>query len=113
MQDFKDVTNGERIYMGNSTTARVMGKEKILLKFTSGQLLFSSNVLYVHSLRRNLISGILLNKAGLKIVIGDDKAVISHNEVFVRKGYLNGSFFVLNLASETMNENATSSAYIT
>ena len=48
----------------------------------------------------------------LKIIVGDDKVVISHNRVFFGKGYRNGSLFVLNLASETMNGNASSSAYI-
>jgi len=71
-----------------------------------------SNVLYVPSLCRNLVSGIPLNKAELKTIVGDVKFIISHNGIFVGKGYLNGSLFVLNLASETMNENASSSAYI-
>ena len=92
--------------MGNSTTTRVMGKGKILLKFTSGKLLSLSNVLYVPSLYRNLISNILVNKAGLKTIVRDDKVVISHNRVFVGKGYLNESLFVLNLASEIIDGNA-------
>jgi len=62
-------------------TAEVMGKGNILLKFTSSKLLSLSNVLYVSSLNRNLISGILLNKAGLKTIIRDDKVVISHHGV--------------------------------
>jgi len=107
MQDFKDVTN-----MGNFMTTRVMGKGKILLKFIFGKLLSLSNVLYVAFLRKNLVSGILLNKTGLKTIVGANKVVISHNRAFVGKRYLNISFFVLNLASETMNENASSSAYI-
>ena len=69
MKDFKDVTNDECVYIENSTIARVMGKVKILLKFTSGKLLSLSNVLNVSSLHRNLVSNILLNKAGLKIVV--------------------------------------------
>ena len=112
MQDFKDVTDGECVYMRNSTTARVMGKGNILLKFTSEKLLSLSNVLYVPSLRRNLVSGILLDKARLKTVVGNDRVVISHNGVFVGKGYLNGILFVLDLTSETMNENALSSTYV-
>ena len=46
-------------------------------------------------------------------MLGDDKVVISHNGALVEKEYLNESLFVLNLASETMNENTSSSAYIT
>jgi len=53
MHDFEDVADGEWVYMGNSMAARVMGKRKILLKFTSDKLLSLINVLYVPSLRRN------------------------------------------------------------
>ena len=84
-----------------------MGKGKILLKFTSTKLLSLSNVLFVSSFRSNLVSGIVLNKAGVENVVWDDTVVISHNGVFVGKGYLNGSLFVLNHASETFNENAS------
>jgi len=69
-------------------------------------------VLYVPSLHRNLVSGILLNKAGVKTVVTDDKVVISRNGVFVGNGYLNGSLFVLNLASESLNRNASTFAFI-
>jgi len=69
VQDFKDVIDSEYVYIGNSTTARVMGKENILLKFNSGKLLSITNVLYVSSLLRNLVSSILLNKVGLKLVL--------------------------------------------
>jgi len=112
IQDFEDVIDGEYVYMENSTTARVIGKGEILLKFTSGKLLSLSNVLYVTSLYRNLVSAILLSKAGLKTVVGYDKVVISCNRVFVGKEYLNRSLFVLNLTSETLNENASTSTYI-
>ena len=69
-------------------------------------------MLYVSSHRRNFVSGMLFNKARLKTVVENDKVIISHNGVFIGKGYLNESLFVLNLASETMNENASSSSYI-
>jgi len=63
-------------------------------------------------LHRILVSGILLKKARLTTIVRDDKVVISHNGVIVGKGYLNGSLFVLNLASKTLNRNASTSAYI-
>ncbi|KAL0288885.1 UNVERIFIED_CONTAM: Retrovirus-related Pol polyprotein from transposon TNT 1-94 [Sesamum calycinum] len=72
--------------MGNSTTAGVLGKGKIFLKLTSGKTLALIDVLYVPSLRRNLISGSLLNKAGLKIVLEADKLIITKNGDFVEKG---------------------------
>jgi len=102
MRDFQDDVDGECVYMENSTTTRVIGKVKILLKFTSSKLLSSSRVLYVPFLRRNLVSGIHLNKVRLETIVGDDKIVISHNGVFVGKGYLNRSPFVLNLTSKTL-----------
>jgi len=40
MQDFEDVADDECVYMKNYTTTRLIGKGKILLKFTSGKLSF-------------------------------------------------------------------------
>jgi len=68
-----------------------MSKGEILLKFTYGKLLPLGNVLYVPSFHRNL--GILLNKARLKIIVGDDKVIVSQNGAFVGKGYLNRGLF--------------------
>lgn len=110
--NFEEVGEGECVYMGNSSVAGVLGKGKILLKLTSGKTLCLNNVLYVPSMRRNLISGGLLNKAGLKIVFEADRVVLTRNRDFVGKGYLCDGIFVLNVASEIMNENASSSAYI-
>ena len=84
---------------------RVMDKGKIPLIFTSDKLLSLSNVLYVPSIRKKLISGMLPNKAELKTIVGDDIIVISHSGVFVEKGYLNESMFVLNFTSETVDGN--------
>ncbi|XP_075076332.1 uncharacterized protein LOC142162988 [Nicotiana tabacum] len=111
--DFEESADAECVYMGNSTTTRVMGKGRILLQLTSGKTLALNNVLYVPSLRRNLVSGVLLNKAGLKLVFESDKVVISHGGDFVRKGYLSGGLFVLNFAQEiTNNSSIFNSAYI-
>ncbi|XP_070001881.1 uncharacterized protein [Nicotiana sylvestris] len=45
--DFEESADGECVYMGNSTTARVMGKGKILLKLTFGKTLALNNVLFM------------------------------------------------------------------
>ncbi|XP_070020996.1 uncharacterized protein [Nicotiana sylvestris] len=95
--DFEKSTDGECVYMGNSTTAGVMGKGKVLLKLTSGKILALNNVMYVPSIRRNLDSSALLNKVGLKLVFESNKIVISCGGDFVGKGYLNGGLFVLNI----------------
>ena len=67
--DFEESTDGERVYMGNSTTVVVMGKGKFLLKLTSGMTLSLNNVLYVPSVRRNLVSGALLDKVALNLCL--------------------------------------------
>ncbi|KAL0319882.1 UNVERIFIED_CONTAM: hypothetical protein Sradi_5249700 [Sesamum radiatum] len=72
-QELHEAPDGECVFMGNSTTVRVLKKGKIFLKLTSGKTLALNDVLYVPSLRRNLISGGLLNKAGLKIMLEADK----------------------------------------
>ncbi|XP_009629827.2 uncharacterized protein [Nicotiana tomentosiformis] len=48
----------------------------------------------------NLISGALLNKAGLTLIFESDKIIISRGRDFVGKGYLNGGLFVLNIVQE-------------
>lgn len=97
--------------MGNSSVAGVLGKGKIFLKLTSGKTLSLNNVLYVPTMRRNLVSGALLVKAGLKLVFEADRVVLTRNGEFVGKGYLKDGLSVLNVASEFINENGSSSAY--
>nr|GEY60617.1 Ty1-copia retrotransposon protein [Tanacetum cinerariifolium] len=71
---FEEVTDGGQVYIGNNGTARVVGKGKVFLKFTSGKILALNNVLYVPSLRRNMVFGSLLVRAGLKVTLEGDKA---------------------------------------
>ena len=74
----------------DNATAAVKGKGKVLLQFTCKKMLSLSNVLFVPSLRRNLVSSILLDIAGLKIMQEVGKVVIMQNGDFVRKGYRGG-----------------------
>jgi len=55
-----DKVEGENVFMGNSASASVQGKGKIVLTLTSGKLLTLTDVLHVPEMRRNLISGSLL-----------------------------------------------------
>ena len=54
-------------------------------------------MLYVPKLRKNLISGHVLNKCGYKQVYEFDKYILSKSGVFVGFGYYNNSMFMLNL----------------
>ena len=44
LHDFEECTDRECVYMGNFTTAVVMGKGNFLLKLTSGKTLSLNNV---------------------------------------------------------------------
>jgi len=58
-----------------------------------------------------LVSSSLLDIAGFEVNRKPGKIIILRNGVFVGKGYRSGGLFVLNVASDAVNENA-SSAYI-
>ena len=66
-------------------------------------------VFHTPELRKNLVSGYLLNKAGFKQVIESDQFVIIKKGVFVGKGYACEGMFKLNIVN---NNIASSSAYI-
>ena len=48
-----------------------------------------NNVQHVPTIGKNLVYVALLVKNGFKCVLVSDKAVISKNEMFIGKGYLN------------------------
>ena len=75
-------------------------------------MLSLSNVLFVHSFHRNLVSSTLLDITDLKIVQEAGNIVIMRNGNFLRKAYLSGGLLVLNATAQVYNEIATNSAYI-
>ncbi|KZV26179.1 hypothetical protein F511_06346 [Dorcoceras hygrometricum] len=89
--------NGEKLYMGNSATSEIKGQGKVVLKMTSGKELTLNNVLYVPDIRKNLVSGSLLNKHGFRIVFESDKVVVSKNGMYVGRGYVSDGLFKLNV----------------
>ena len=86
LHDYKDIADGEYVFMENSVTVGVIGKGKVILKLTSEKTLSLSNTLYVPSLCKNLVSGSLLNRVSLKIILEGDKVVLTKNGEFVGKG---------------------------
>lgn len=105
---FKQIEEGNVLYMGNSSTAQVKGKGTVELEFTSGKVLVLNDVCYVPEVRKNLISGSVLNKFGFKLVFEANKFVMSKGGVFVGKGYMCDGMFKLNL----MNKNVVSAYMI-
>ncbi|GJX50098.1 zinc finger, CCHC-type containing protein [Tanacetum coccineum] len=85
------------LYMRNHLTAQVKGKGKINLVFTFSNTLTLKDFLHVHDVRKNLVTGSLLNKFGFKLVFESDKFIISKGGKFVSKGYHVGGIFKLNI----------------
>ena len=66
---FEPMTNGEKLFVGNSACSDVEGQGKIILTMTSGKELTLNNVLYVRKICKNLVSGSLLSKHGFRMVL--------------------------------------------
>ena len=76
--------------MGNAATAEVMGKGKVLHKFTSEKSLFLNNMQFVPSLRTNLVSSSLLDIAGFEVNPKAEKIIIIRNGALLVKGIVAG-----------------------
>nr|GEW19814.1 protein kinase-like domain-containing protein [Tanacetum cinerariifolium] len=94
---YEPVEDESILYMGDDHFAPVHGKGSVVLEFSSGKSITLFNVLYVPKLRKNLISGPVLNKCGYKKVYESDKYILSKSDVFVGFGYYNNGMFMLNL----------------
>ncbi|GJV72012.1 retrovirus-related pol polyprotein from transposon TNT 1-94 [Tanacetum coccineum] len=110
---FRAVDNGQKLFMGNSATADIKGEGDVILKMTSEKELKLTNVLYVPEIRKNLVSGWLLNKFGFRLVFESDKFVLSKNQMYVGKGYAVDAMFKLNVMVVKNDINKmNSSAYL-
>ena len=91
--NYEEVIDEENVYLEDYGTTRVARRGKVHLKFTSGKSLALHSVLHVPNMCRNLVSGFLLNKAGLKFFLNLIrlflvKMVILWARDFVMKAYL-------------------------
>ena len=86
--------------LGDSHTTEVGGIGDVELKFTSGKTLILKDVMHTPKIRKNLVSGFLLNKVGFEQVMGADMYSITKNEVFVGKGYSTDGMFKLNITNK-------------
>ncbi|CAL9018648.1 unnamed protein product [Prunus brigantina] len=73
---YQEISGGEQLYMGNSSTATIVGKGKVLLKFTYGKELTLLDVLHIRDIRKNLVSGPLLSNKGFKLMFESDKFLL-------------------------------------
>ena len=79
--------------MGNDSRASVHGVGTVNLKYTSGKTIQLKNVHHVPSINKNLVSGSLLCRDGIKLVFESNIVVISKYGQFVGKGYGSGGLF--------------------
>ena len=70
--------------LGNSGKTKVFGSGEVNLKFTSRRMLTLKDVLYTPSIRKNLISSFLLNKAGFKQTMDSNNYVITMDYLWAR-----------------------------
>ncbi|GJT88279.1 zinc finger, CCHC-type containing protein [Tanacetum coccineum] len=94
---YESVEDGYVLYMVDDHFAPDHSKGSVALEFSSGKTITLFNVLYVPKLRKNLVSGPMLNKCGYKQVYESDKYILSKSGVFVGFGYYNSGMFMLNL----------------
>ena len=83
---FEPTETGEKVFMGNSATSEIKGQGKVVLKMTFGKELTLTNVLYVPEIRKNLVSGSLLNNHGFRLVFESNKFLLPKSGMYVGKG---------------------------
>ena len=98
--------------MGNEGRSKVFGKGSVELLFTSGRKITLANVLHVPDMNRNLVSGDLLGKPGIKSVDESGKLILSQNGAFIGKGYSSDRMVKLCIVDNGINNNNVSSAYM-
>nr|GEU64140.1 hypothetical protein [Tanacetum cinerariifolium] len=94
---FELVEDESVLYMGDEHFTPIHGKGSVALEFSSEKTVTLFNVLYVPKLRKNLVSGPVLNKCGYEQIYESDKYILSKCGVFVGFGYYNNGMFMLNL----------------
>ena len=99
----------EDLFMGNTATSRIAGTGKVMFKMTSEKVLTFNDVLHVPTIRKNLVCAALLVKNGFKCILVSGKVLMSKNEMFIGKGYLNKGLFKLNaMVVDSFNKNSAS-----
>ena len=114
---YETIDNGEQLFMGNSSSSKVEGQGKVVLKMTSGKELTLNDVLHVLEIRKNLVSRSLLSKKGFKLVFVSDNFILTKNGMYVGKGYMSNGLFKMNVMTvvppiKNTNKKNTSSAYM-
>ena len=114
---YQTIDNGEQLFMSNSSSSKVEGQGKVVLKMTSGKELTLNDVLHVPEIQKNLLSGSLLSKKFFKLVFVSDNFILTKNGMYVGKGYMSNGLFKMNVMTvvpsiKNINKKNTSSVYM-
>ena len=94
--DFRRIPKGSRsIYMGNNTSADVLGIGTCKLLMRKGHALYLHDVLYALKVHRNLASIVVLVKLGFKIVFEQDCVKVLLDNIVYVYGFLSDGFILL------------------
>lgn len=102
------VGGGMNMFMGNSSSSKVIEKGIVELWFTSRKTITLREVLHILDIKKNLVSGSLLSKHEFKMVFESNRVVISMYGVFVGNGFATSRMFKFNV----INEMPSTSAYL-
>ena len=109
---YVEVSDGQEIQMGNEGRSRVVRKRDVELVFTSGKRVTLTNVLHGPEMNRNLVSGVLLGKPGIKCVFESGNLILSRNGIFVGKGYSTEGMVKLCIVDNIINNKKFPSVYM-
>ena len=77
----------KNILLEDHHTTKLADVGEVELKFTSGKVLVLKKVLHTLGIRKNLVFGYLLYKAGFSQTIGSNLFTLTKNNAFVGNGY--------------------------
>ena len=81
--------------MGNNTSADVLGIGTCKLLMRKGCTLYFHGVLFVPEVRQNLVSVVVLNKLGIKIVFEQDYVKVFLDNIVYGYEFISDGFIVL------------------
>ncbi|GJR69676.1 zinc finger, CCHC-type containing protein [Tanacetum coccineum] len=105
---FHLVEDGFVLHMGDESTKPILGRGNVVIEFSLGKTITLFNVVYVPGLRKNLMSGPVLNKCGYKQVYESDKYILSRHGVFTGFRYYNNGIIHQTTAPYTPQQNGVS-----
>ena len=94
---FEPIEIGKRCSWRTLPLHKSKAKEKWCWKKTYGKELTLTNVLYVLEIRKNLVSGSLLNSHGFWMVFESNKFVLSKIGMYVGKAYMSNGMWKPNV----------------